>query len=463
MYSNSHHYDVVLGSNLVDDAEFGEIRWVSQLHDDLLAGLRMECGATDAVLLERWSGDRTDRDAERTRDRILEQAATLVPVLGKSFRDPRQEYGDHWDRFNTQIAPESTLTRLFKVYKTRCPYEPPPDESGGYRFWSACADGTPMEYLLQRGKKTEHVREVYRLASHIHEALNMLNQEVDSRPRVYLTGHSPGVQVFYDDVLDFLKTWCQVHTEPSGGITDVAFESAVRKEMGRCALSVHLFAGGLPLLADETRAGIQLRVARDLVDLRRLVAITWAPKREPLEDLNIIYGPFREFPENVDHLSAETLDGLKARIRARLARVRPAGEKLRVFWIVHPLDKQSVQQMIVELQQDVDGYQVDMSPDYDAEHYDIGTYKKYLDQSDAAVLCWGGAPAAWFRQMHHTLLAYLGQNCNMSLNRCAVYAAGEPCEFGTPFERIVDTSFRADPIKAFLRSLRGPISRGQAI
>jgi hypothetical protein len=233
--------------------------------------------------------------------------------------------------------------------------------------------------------------------------------------------------------------------------------------MERCALSIHLFPDVLPLTADNTRAGLEMRVARDLVEKRQIVAMAWAPKHDYWGSNDVVYGPLLECPENFDNLSTENAAGIRARIRSRLARPLVRGNRLRVFLIAHQQDRSQIQDMKNRIEREAQEYSFTLSPDFDAARYKLEDYRDFLDNSDVAIICWCDAPKSWFSRMQDTLLAHLGRDCNMCLNRCAVYSTKQRPPFVTSFERIVGESFQANLLRPFLSGLRDRKAKGHSL
>jgi hypothetical protein len=450
-------YDVVVGSHPDDDLPIGEIHWVTRFYSDLRNFLAQMIDSPRVHSLRHGEGAAGVIDES---DRILRDSATLVAVLGRKA----VAYGEHWSRFAARLdLSRPGPTRLFKAYKTACGHEPGEDDAPGYNFWSSDpVTDRPFELLYENesSANTKHLKEVYRLACDVDYTLRYMAERADTRPRVYLAGNTPETLSFHKEVHAFLNSWCHVCTEPLFDPDDSeAFKAAVRGELEKCVLSIHLLGNGLPSRDFEANSvsGMQAIIARELVERRRLAAIIWAPEQSD----RLVAGPIREFPENFENLCSETLSGLKARIRARLAQPLPRGQKTTIFVIAHQ-DDLSRYDVLKNLGAGADKFEVLYSPPFDPTRYQISDYRKDLDRSDAAVICWADAPEPWFTRMQDSLLAHLGQNCNLSLKRYAVYFKAPRTSFYTPFERIPVKSFEAGQLRIFLDSMRGEKGKGQA-
>jgi len=409
-----------------------------------------------------------------TRDDILNRSATLVAVLSPNVSNPLVHYGAHWDRFAMIIPGSDSMTRLFKAYKNRCVWMPP-HEGPGYRFWHRdTKTGLDREFLHIPKRRHRHWAEVDRLAGDVCATLQAMRNRPDPRPRVYLTGSSQAMDEFHEQIHDFLQSWCQVRLPPENPENLAEYERTVLEEMQKCALSIHLVDPAHDRLAAASEAEspfqIQWRVASSLVRQRKLTAIAWAPSIVPgAVDFGaqaFAIGKFWDagLPENFDNLVTETMYGLKARIRQRLARPLPAGEKMRLFLIHHQDDAPPIRDLADSLSRDNGGCEVSLSPAFNPDTFRNEHYQYLLDKSDAAVICWGKAPESWFLRMRDMLLVYLAQNCNLSLKRFAVHCFSSHQLLYSPFEVLpAGSGFRAEDLKPFLDGLRQARVGGQSL
>lgn len=468
-----YQYEFVVGFHPHDDLPFARVRWVSEFCTDFENRMLQTFAGPGKLRFRRLDCTLAVQTDSETRDDILNRSATLVAVLSPKVPNPVAHYGSHWGRFAEIVDPSGSKTRLFKAYKNRCTWQPP-QEGPGYPFWNTDPDtGLDMELRFSPKGPNAHWAEVIKLAGDVCATLQYLRNLPDPRPRVYLTGSSPAVEEFHEQIHAFLQSWCQVRIEPPRDSENLAeYERTVLEEMEKCALSIHLVDPSRDRLArgceTESEFQIQWRVADSLVRQRKLAAIAWAPSlvTDAVESgaEGIAIGKFwdDDWPENFDNLVTETMAGLKARIRQRLARPLPAGEKMRIFLIHHQSDANLIRQLAADLERDSRGCQVSTSPVFDPRTFRKEDYHTILDESDAAVICWDRAPDTWFQRMNRMLRAYLGQTCNMSLNRCGVYFSARNPLPSSSFDKLPASGpFRAEDLYPFLDRLRQPEARDQ--
>ena len=446
-------HDVAVAYAQDDDLEFGGVRWVTEFCANLKTRLA-QVGVKDVRFLKLAS------PPPPTVEPRLTTCATLVAILSNALvHPPPWHYGEHWGAFGQAINGGSTRSRLFKVFKQKCFQDW--DEGGvGYRFWvdeSGSPDGIELVFS-NPDHRLIHIQRLSKLAYDVRDTLKELREPEDSRPTVYLTASDPGSNPYFESLGAFLRSEWKVVGAPAWDGDSAEYEERVRDALRECTLAVHLIDRRSPDWSLPTSPGrIQWRVAKELVQQRRLAAIAWAPERF---DSGI--GPVGTLmdaglPENFDSLVAETEAGLRARIRERLAQPLQSRTGQHVLLIYHPDDAPALNGLAAELSNDGQTHVIRWELSDDATRQPAPPNAPTFDDIDAAVLCWLNGSEGWFWRAHEHVLTLLGSTCNVSLNRCSVLCDPLRAMFRTPLEKLVSSApVTAEPLRRFLQSLSEP-------
>src|SRR5215210_1675457 len=404
----------------IDDEPFppDEAGWISEFHRALETRLRQVAGRD----LKIWRDDRlagNDRFWEEIRQRL--DKSVLISVLTPRYVQSESCLSEL--RRYAEIRKEKSGTArvrspIFKVVKTPCePDHAEPSELRdvlGYPFFQLNARGVARELRLTLGleEKGRYFDRLNDLAYDTKEMMTLLaNDEAPPPPTkgvVYLAETPYDLASQRDEIRrDLQQRGYEVLPARPVPWHTPDFRQAIRADLARSALSVHLIGGGsgiVPEGEEEPIVALQTGLAAEESGARFFPRLLWLP--EGLEAKQERQKSFidRLLTDRSDHPGLELLrvplEELKTVLQGKLNTRPPAplpvkATRAGVYLICHECDLDAVGELRDHLDQH--GCDVDL-PLFEGDEADRSEYhKELLRMNDAAVVYYGAASEAWLR------------------------------------------------------------------
>jgi hypothetical protein len=305
---------------------------------------------------------------------------------------------------------------IFKVVKTPC--EPDHSEPAelrevlGYPFFQLNARGVARELRLTLGpdERCRYFDRLYDLAHDIQEMMTLLDRDepLPAKGVVYLAETTYDLASRRDEIRrDLQQRGYEVLPARPVPWNTPDFRQAVRDDLARCTLSVHLIGGCsgiVPEGEEEPIVALQTALAAEESAARFFPRLLWLP--EGLEAKQQRQKDFidRLLTDRSDHPGLELLrvplEELKTVLQDKLNARPPApppvrASRSRVYLICHESDVDAVGELRDSLDQN--GCDVDL-PLFAGDEAERSAYhKELLRMNDAAVVYYGAASEAWLR------------------------------------------------------------------
>jgi hypothetical protein len=394
--------------------------WISKFHGALETRLRQVAGRD----LKVWRDDRLAGNEFfwDTIEKRLGDGGILVSILTPRYvQSPscRREVQGYSELFKKKRGSLRVRDRspIFKVVKTPCEPANLPAELNevlDYPFYQLKPNGVARELTidLSPDDRCRYFDRLYDLAHDIHEMMNLLDKGEDTAPppkgTVFLAETSYDVAAQRDEIRrDLQQRGYEVLPACPIPWSTPDFRQAVRADLARCTLSVHLIgccAGIVPEGEEESIVAFQNGLAAEESAARFFPRLLWLP--EGLEAKQKRQQDFidRLLTGHSDAAGLELLrtplEELKTVLQDKLNAKPPApppsrAERARVYLICHESDLDAVGAVRDALDQQ--GCDVDL-PLFEGSEAERGEYhKELLRLNDAAVVYYGAASEAWLR------------------------------------------------------------------
>lgn len=489
----------------VDDhpLEEGQPGWVTNLHNDLQHFLNSLL-AEDASLYHDRSKMRGNDSVDETLAQLLSRAGVFIPVLTKRFlnsgyclKELNLFHAGAEQHIGVSLGNKS---RIFKVMRKPMPFdEHPPELRGlpGYEFFQFDPDtGVPRELSAHSDypPKWRYFTKVEDLANDIGLMMEEIAGEMGrlkvgtngGAPRAQAPAASPVFTVYLAEttsdlvpVRDSIKRELhqrgyRVLPDCQLPLSDADYRAAVREDLWRSDLSIHLVGGNygiIPEAADSSVVSIQNELAAERSHDRAFTRIVWMPPDlEAREERQQRFIDTLRNDSNAQHgaeLLQTNLEDLKTVVQDKLtALARPdawaapaasGGNPSRIYLIHDARDFEQVGPVYKYLFDQ--GYEV-LTPLMEGDEAQIyANHKESLQLCDAVVVYCGNAGEDWVKSKQADLRKLPGLGRTKPLLAKAFYIGPPATPYKMRFrthEALVirqEGEFAAEPLRPLLAQL----------